>query len=162
MNSLYLVYWGNGCAGAFSGKDLRQIFNGTEVELGMRLGQVWATGKFSEIKIVTPSDLQELRKQRGMEWLPFFSDYPEGQKPKSLMKVLWLRTGMSVLITDEEEKAIFDENIDGPTISAIFRNAIMEGRASLDGDSYIPFSSIEQFNRAYSTHYKEDEFGFSL
>ena len=54
------------------------------------------------------------------------------------MRELWIRLGVSLEITEAEESAIFcGDNAD---IEAALAKIIADGRARLDGDSYIePF-----------------------
>lgn len=65
-------------------------------------------------------------------------------------KKLWLRVGMTINLTNEEVDLIFSQD---PKGIDIVRNAIEEGRYYLDGESYIPESYVEDFNKAYGTDY---------
>lgn len=74
-----------------------------------------------------------------------------------MMRKLWLRLGVSIQITEAEEKIILDSDCE---IAEVIRTIIAEGRFALDGDSYIPDESIEEFNETYGTDYDEGEIGF--
>ena len=76
------------------------------------------------------------------------------------MRNLWMRVGMTLEITEEEEKILFSEDWQGgaETIRKIFA----DGRASLDGDTYSPGDSVADFNEAYGTEYEEDDWGWDL
>lgn len=74
------------------------------------------------------------------------------KKRRSNTKKLWMRLGVTMPITAEEEAAIFCG--DDKTSEAALRKIIAEGRFVPDGDSYIPGPAIENFNRDYGTNYE--------
>ena len=72
------------------------------------------------------------------------------------LKQVWARVGMTLDITPEEEKSIFEG--DYLAGKAAVKRVVMDGRASLDGETYIPEECIEDFDDEYGTHYqKRDE-----
>ena len=76
------------------------------------------------------------------------------------MRELWIRLGVSLEITEAEESAIFcGDNAD---IEAALAKIIADGRARLDGDSYIPSVCIEDFNEAYGTDYCTEDLGVDI
>lgn len=75
------------------------------------------------------------------------------------MRELWLRLGVSIRITEAEEKTILDSDSDCE-IAEVIRTIIAEGRFALDGDSYIPGCSIESFNEIYETDHDEVDIEF--
>ena len=54
------------------------------------------------------------------------------------------------------------ESFKNETLKALFLRIVAEGRTTMSGDCYVPFSSIEAFNREYGMNYEEQEFGFCL
>lgn len=67
------------------------------------------------------------------------------------LRHVWARVGMTLDITPEEEKAIFEgEYLDG---KAAVKRAVMDGRAALDGETYIPEDCIADYDREYDTNY---------
>jgi len=76
-------------------------------------------------------------------------DLPE--KPETFL--LWARVGVSMRVTREEAEKILDG--DGcETIEKIFR----EGRATMDGDSYIPGPAIDDLNEEMGTEYESGDY----
>ena len=68
------------------------------------------------------------------------------------LRNVWARVGMSLLVTPEEEKAIFEgDYLEGK--EAVMR-VIEAGRSSVDGETYIPQECIEDFDEAYGTEYR--------
>lgn len=63
---------------------------------------------------------------------------------------IWMRLGISLLATEEEADAIL-KNEDGNTWWV--RQIIQEGRYEIDGESYIPSCSVEDYNREHGTDY---------
>lgn len=76
------------------------------------------------------------------------------------MRKLWIRLGVSLEITEAEESAIFCG--DDADIEAALVRIIADGRARLDGDSYIPSVCIEDFNEAYGTDYCTEDLGVDI
>lgn len=76
------------------------------------------------------------------------------------MRNLWMRAGVSLQITEEEEQTLFTE--DCHTAAETFKKIISEGRFKLDGDSYIPNGAVEAYNEAYGTNYEVLEYGWDI
>lgn len=70
------------------------------------------------------------------------------------MKTIWLRLGVNMEITEEEEKKIFQDR----NLEEVIRNAFSSGRIVPYGDTYIPDAEVEFFNATYSTEYKVDDY----
>lgn len=71
------------------------------------------------------------------------------------MRKIWMRLGVSIEMFENEEKKIFGE--DKEAAAEAVRKIVCDGRFLLDGDSYIPETSVEDFNSLYGTKYAEDE-----
>lgn len=69
---------------------------------------------------------------------------------------LWMRLGVSAQVTRDEEKALFDGDVE-----TLIRLAD-ERRFELDGDSYIPECVISQFNRDNGMDYHVQDVDFEL
>ena len=76
------------------------------------------------------------------------------------MKKLWIRAGVSLEITDEEEKILLSQGKEEGT--KVLRNIVSEGRFSLDGESYIPEPSVRDFNETNGTHYQVQEYDWDV
>lgn len=78
------------------------------------------------------------------------------------MRHVWARVGMTLDITPEEEKAIFEGNYKEGKDAV--RRVVMDSRASLDGETYIPEECIQDFDEAYGTNYRDrdEECAWSL
>lgn len=71
-----------------------------------------------------------------------------------------MRLGASLELTEAEESAIFCG--DEADFEAALAGIIADGRAHLDGDTYIPSVCIEDFNRTYGTDYCTEELGADI
>lgn len=73
------------------------------------------------------------------------------------MKNLWIRLGASLHLTDEECEAILGEveEFDAGRMAQILKTVVSENRFELDGESYVPYSSVACFNDQYDTDYME-------
>ena len=89
-------------------------------------------------------------------------EYGLRTKAGEAMRSLWIRAGMSISISEEEERILFSKETENKTLKDLFLRIVNEGRSTLIGDCYVPFSSIEDFNREYGTSHEEREFGFNL
>lgn len=76
------------------------------------------------------------------------------------MKRLWARLGISLLIEEDEETAVFSN--DYRTSCAAIKKIMREGRFRTDGDSYVPGESVEDFNARYGTQYDTEGFEFGV
>lgn len=77
------------------------------------------------------------------------------------MKKLWMRAGVSLMLTDEELNEILGD-CEGPKGEETIATALREGRFSFDGDSYIPQVTVEEFTERYSLPYEAQEPEFCL
>lgn len=78
------------------------------------------------------------------------------------MKKLWMRAGVSLMLTDEEIDEILG-GCEGSSGQEAVVRALREGRFTFDGDSYIPSTVVEEFTREHRLPYaaKEPEFDFT-
>lgn len=74
---------------------------------------------------------------------------------KNDLNKLWARVGISLHVTsDEMEKIMCGTPADK---QAAIARVFADGRAMIDGDSYIPPTSIAEYNRANGTFYDRYE-----
>lgn len=73
---------------------------------------------------------------------------------------LWMRLGVSLRITEAEEKIIFGE--DGAKAEELLRRIIAEDRFEPDGDTYIPAMTVEVYNAKHGTDYEVGDTEFDL
>jgi len=78
------------------------------------------------------------------------------------MNELWMRVGMTFRFTEEEIDAILNQNDGAPSMRTVIRRAFDEGRFELDGDTYVPEVSVEEYNRENGTAYDVCEYECSL
>lgn len=81
----------------------------------------------------------------------------DNEPPK---RSLWLRLGVMVRITAEEEAAIFGE--DEKRSATTLENLIRSGKFSPQGDCYIPDPVVEQFNKDHGTNYTIRDYDFEM
>lgn len=77
------------------------------------------------------------------------------------MKKLWMRAGVSLMLTDEEIDEILGGCEGSARQEAVVR-ALREGRFTFNGDSYIPRTTVEEFTKEHGLPYaaKEPKFDF--
>lgn len=73
---------------------------------------------------------------------------------------LWMRLGVSLRITEAEEKIIFGE--DKAKAEELLRFIIAEARFEPDGDTYIPGVTVEEYNAEHGTDYEVSDTEFDL
>ena len=78
------------------------------------------------------------------------------------MNELWMRVGMTFRLTDEEVEAILNPKDGEVSMRAIISKAFDEGRFELDGDTYIPEITVEEYNAKHGTEYEVGEYECSL
>lgn len=76
------------------------------------------------------------------------------------MKDLWLRAGVTLQITEEEEEILFSD--DFTKGAETFKKIISEGRFRVDGESYVPEDAVQDFNEKYNTAYEVQEYGWDV
>ena len=103
-------------------------------------------------EIAIPNDICEQRCKN-----PKFNFVGDNEPPK---RSLWLRLGVMVRITAEEEAAIFGE--DEKRSATTLENLIRSGKFSPQGDCYIPDPVVEQFNKDHSTNYTIRDYDFEM
>lgn len=75
-------------------------------------------------------------------------------------KELWLRLGVTAQITPEEEAAIFSNS--SQLMADAIHRIIAEGRLRLDGDTYVPEPTVEEYNAVNGTDYEPGDYGCEL
>ena len=68
------------------------------------------------------------------------------------MKKLWMRAGISLMLSDEEIDEILG-GCEGSAGEEAVVAALREGRFTFDGDSYIPQSTVEEFTKEHGLPY---------
>lgn len=68
------------------------------------------------------------------------------------MRNLWVRAGMTLAITEEEEEILLSGEQQAG--EEILRKVFSEGRARLDGETYCPDSAVMAYNEEYGTSYE--------
>ncbi len=72
---------------------------------------------------------------------------------------IWMRLGITLRGTKEEIEALFnDDDKSYETLTKILR----ERRFEIDGDSYIPQTVVEEYNKEYNTQHEVGDYGFNL
>lgn len=77
------------------------------------------------------------------------------------MKKLWMRAGVSLMLTDEELNEILGD-CEGSKGEEAIVTVLREGRFAFDGDSYIPQVTVEEFTERYGLPYETQEPEFCL
>ena len=72
---------------------------------------------------------------------------------------IWMRVGATLYLNEKEADLLL--NGDNNEAKDLLKRMIYDNRFRLDGESYIPESSIEEFNEMYDKHYQEDEYDYS-
>lgn len=72
-------------------------------------------------------------------------------------KKLWMRAGVTLLITDEEAAKILDHEASEAVLAATVRKVVEEGRFKWDGNSYIPACCITEFNEQHGTAFADGD-----
>lgn len=77
------------------------------------------------------------------------------------MKNLWMWVGITFEITEEEEKILFSN--DRVAGAEIIKKVFTAGRCNLDGNTYIPYNAVVNFNEEYDTdHDAEGDYEWDL
>lgn len=119
---------------------------------------IFSDGKFTSGKKYWTVDVQDwLTHCEQRRKNPQFNFADDDGKPK---RSLWLRLGVKVSITAEEEAAIFgeDEKLSAKTL----QNLIVQKRFTPSGDCYIPDPIVEQFNADHGTNYTVKDYDFEM
>ena len=74
-------------------------------------------------------------------------------------RYIWMRLGISLRGTEEEIESLFnDDEKSYETLTKI----LQERRFEIDGDSYIPETVVEEYNKEYNTQHEVGDYGFNL
>lgn len=71
---------------------------------------------------------------------------------------LWCRIGATLYINEKEADILLRD--DNAEAKDLLKRMIYDNRFRLDGETYIPESSIEEFNEMYDKHYQPDEYEY--
>lgn len=71
---------------------------------------------------------------------------------------LWMRVGATLYLNDKEAELLL--NGDNDEAKDLLKRMIYDNRFRLDGEFYIPESSVEEFNEMYDKHYQPDEYEY--
>ena len=71
---------------------------------------------------------------------------------------LWMRIGATVYLNENEAETLL--NGDNSEAKDLLKRMIYDNRFRLDGETYIPESSVEDFNEMYDKHYQPDEYEY--
>ena len=71
---------------------------------------------------------------------------------------IWMRVGATVYLNEKEAETLL--NGDNAEAKDLLKRMIYDNRFRLDGETYIPESSIEEFNEMYDKHYQPDEYEY--
>lgn len=79
-------------------------------------------------------------------------DEENGDDEDSPFRKLWLRLGVAVFLTKEEEQALLERGD-----PSVLRNAVYEGRFKIGGETYVPDSSMLRYDEKYGTSYGDGD-----
>ena len=71
---------------------------------------------------------------------------------------LWCRIGATLYINEKEAEILLGD--DNAKAKDLLKRMIYDNRFRLDGETYIPESSVEEFNEMYDKHYQPDEYEY--
>lgn len=74
-------------------------------------------------------------------------------------RCIWMRLGISLRGSEEEIESLFnDDDKSYETLTKI----LQERRFEIIGDSYIPETEVEEYNKEYNTEHEVGDYGFDL
>jgi DNA replication protein DnaC len=74
-------------------------------------------------------------------------------------RYIWMRLGITIRGSEEEMESLFNEDKKSyETLSKI----LQERRFEINGDSYIPETKVEEYNKEYNTQHEVGDYGFNL
>lgn len=121
-------------------------------------GIIFSDGRFTSGKKYWTGEVQEwLMHCEQRRKNPQFNFAADDSKPK---RSLWLRLGVTVSITANEEADIFGE--DAEKAAKMLQKLIAAGRFTPSGDCYVPDPIVEQFNKDYGTDYIVQDINFEM
>lgn len=71
---------------------------------------------------------------------------------------IWMRVGATLYLNEKEADLLL--NGDNNEAKDLLKRMIYDNRFRLDGESYVPESSVEEFNEMYDKHYQPDEYEY--
>jgi hypothetical protein len=74
-------------------------------------------------------------------------------------RYIWMRLGITIRGSEEEMESLFNEDKKSyETLTKI----LQERRFEINGDSYIPETKVEEYNKVYNTQHEVGDYGFNL
>lgn len=74
-------------------------------------------------------------------------------------RYIWMRLGITIRGSEEEMESLFNEDKKSyETLTKI----LQERRFEINGDSYIPETKVEEYNKEYNTQHEVGDYGFNL
>lgn len=74
-------------------------------------------------------------------------------------RYIWMRLGISLRGTEEEIESLFN---DDDNSYEVLTKILQERRFEIIGDSYIPETVVEEYNKEYNTQHEVGDYGFNL
>lgn len=102
---------------------------------------------------VTSKETPRISVLTSPEYRQALKDLQESEGKSSTRK-LWARMGVTLDLTPEEEEKIF---VSFDSDQKMLQTMLDEGRIHINGNTYIPGTCVEDFNKAYGTTYEEDD-----
>lgn len=72
---------------------------------------------------------------------------------------IWMRLGVTLKGTKEEIETLFS---DGEESFDVLMKILKERRFIFDGDSYIPETCVEDYNKEYGTNHEVGDYEFNI
>ena len=72
---------------------------------------------------------------------------------------LWCRIGATLYINEKEAEILLGD--DNAKAKDLLKHMIYDNRFRLDGESYVPESSVAAFNEEYGKDYAVDDYDYS-
>ena len=74
---------------------------------------------------------------------------------------LWCRIGATLYVDDKEADILLGDGSDDTKAKELLKQIIYDNRFRLDGESYVPESSVAAFNEEYGKDYAVDDYDYS-
>ena len=74
---------------------------------------------------------------------------------------LWCRIGATLYVDDKEADILLSDGSDDTKAKDLLKQLIYDNRFRLDGESYVPESSVAAFNEEYGKEYAVDDYDYS-
>ena len=74
---------------------------------------------------------------------------------------LWCRIGATLYINEKEAEILLGDGSDDTISKDLLKRLIYDNRFRLDGESYVPESSVAAFNEEYGKDYAVDDYDYN-